>query len=256
MSDDGGLSLVRTGHESSTATSQAEMKVIHLPRLLIIKNEPSPISLLCQRFEASGYEVLIARTGIEGQSLCFSSSPDVVMLDLTLPDMDGIQVLKNLRRKAVSVPVMILTERGEIDHRVSALLEGADDYVMKPFKFSELLERIATLEKRRSFASIAVLKCDDIVIDLIARKVSVNGEHIPIRTRKFAVLTYLVKHQGEVVSREELAREIWQDESVTTKNVIEVQINRLRTIFANAGHPLRLQTVRGQGYVIGEYRSN
>ena len=211
------------------------------------------ISLLSQRFEASGYEVSIARSGADGQSMFLSFAPDVVMLDLALPDVDGVQVLKSLRRKATSVPVIILCERGAVDQRVSALAEGADDYVVKPFRFSELHERIVTLEKRKSFASISVLNCDDITIDLLARKVTVDGNLIPIRTRKFAVLTYLVKHQGEVVSREELAREIWQDESVTTKNVIEVQINRLRTIFANAGHRLRLQTVRGQGYVIGDY---
>jgi two-component system copper resistance phosphate regulon response regulator CusR len=235
------------------ATGDTETK---LPRLLIIKDDPSQVSTLCERFESSGYDVLVAKDGSDGQSICSTYAPDAIIVDLTLPDVDGVQVVRNLRRKAVSVPVVILSERGAVEQRVSGLAEGADDYVVKPFEFPELLERIVTLLRRQSYAEVTVLRFEDIVINLLTRTVTIDGNVIRLRTRQFAVLTYLIRHQGEIVSREELAREIWHDESVTWKNVIEVQINRLRSIFSEIGRPLHLQTIRGKGYVIGDLSPN
>lgn len=172
-----------------------------MTRLLTIGDKPSQLAFLRKRFEAEGFEVLSANSGLEGHRLCESSAPDAVVLDMTLSDVDPVEFLKNLRRSSVSIPVVMLSERGDLDQRVNALQEGANDYLMKPFKFPELMERIVTLLKRHSFASVTTLSYDDIEINLLTRTVKANGQIVPLTTRPFAVLSHLVKHRDQVVSR-------------------------------------------------------
>lgn len=225
-----------------------------MTRLLTIGDKPSQLAFLRKRFEAEGFEVLSANSGLEGHRLCESSAPDAVVLDMTLSDVDPVEFLKNLRRSSVSIPVVMLSERGDLDQRVNALQEGANDYLMKPFKFPELMERIVTLLKRHSFASVTTLSYDDIEINLLTRTVKANGQIVPLTTRPFAVLSHLVKHRDQVVSREELAQEIWHDERIVGKNVIEVHINHIRTHFNQLGYVLPLISIRGKGYLLGRRR--
>jgi DNA-binding response OmpR family regulator len=222
-----------------------------MTRLLTIADKPSQLAFLKKRFEAEGFEVVSAQTGVEGQMLCSSSAPDAVVLDMAMSDVDPVQFLKNIRRNAVSIPVVMLSERGDVDQRVTALQEGANDYLMKPFKFPDLMERIVTLLRRHSFAPVTSLSFDDeVTINLLTRTVIVNGDEFSLTTRPFSVLVHLVKHQGQIVSREELAQEIWHDESIVGKNVIEVHINHIRSDFHQRGYTLPLLSIRGQGYML------
>lgn len=224
----------------------------NMTRLLTVGDKPSQLAFLRKRFEAEGFEVLSANSGHEAQRLCESSAPDAVVLDMTLSDVDPVEFLKGLRRNAFLVPVVMLSERGDLDQRVNALQEGADDYLMKPFKFPDLMERIVTLLRRHSFAPVTRLCFDDIEINLLTRTVTAKGQIVPLTTRPFALLSHFVKHHDQIVSREELAKEIWHDERIVGKNVIEVHINHIRSHFTQLGCPLPLFSIRGKGYLLGK----
>ena len=167
-----------------------------------------------------------------------------------MTDVDPVQFLKAIRRNAVSIPVVMLSDRGAVDQRVNALQEGANDYLMKPFKFPDLMERIVTLLRRHSFTPVTSLSFDEVTINLLARTVTVGDAEFTLTTRPFAVLVHLVKHQGQIVSRDELAREIWHDDRVVGKNVIEVHINHIRGDFEKRGYTLPLLSIRGKGYML------
>ena len=219
-----------------------------MTRLLIIAETSLPLALLRKQFEAEGYDVVTASSGNEGQLLANSAPPDAIVMDLNLTDLDGVQVVKKIRRSPVAVPIVVLSDRHAVDERAKALAEGADDYVTKPVIFSELNLRIETLLRRKRLPPMTTLSFDELEINLLTRTVKVNGNLVHMPSRPFALLSYFVRHQEEVISREKLAREVWSDESVAAKNVIEVYINQTRTRFAQLGHPLHLQTIRGKGY--------
>jgi len=222
-----------------------------MTRLLTIGDKPSQLAFLRKRFEAEGFEVLSANSGQEGQMLCASSSPDAVVLDMTRSDVDPVEFMKGLRKKSLLVPVVMLSEPGDVDQRVNALEEGANDYLMKPFKFPDLMERIVTVLKRHSFSSMTSLRYDGIEINLLTRTVTKNGQIVPLTTRPFALLTHFVKHHNQIVSREELAQEIWHDQRIVNKNVIEVHVNHIRSHFSRLGCSLPLLSIRGKGYMLG-----
>lgn len=219
-------------------------------KLLIIEDEPMNRALLQKRFETEGHEVLTAETGVQGQTLCRSIAPDVVLMDLSLPDMDGLDVLKKLRQDGVHVPILILSGRHSLDQRVEGLAAGADDYLGKPYAFAELKARVDALVRRNSFSQVTTLTCDDILLNVITRTVTVNDHEIELQRLQFDVLSYLMRKKGQIVSRKDLALDVWHDEKAASTNLVVVQINLIRGRFKEVGHTLPLKTIRDVGYLL------
>jgi two-component system, OmpR family, copper resistance phosphate regulon response regulator CusR len=222
-------------------------------RILIIEDETKVANALRAGLEAEHYEVTIAATGEEGFYLASQGSFDLVLLDLMLPQRDGIDVLATLRMCGVQTPVFVLTARDAVDDRVLGLDRGADDYLIKPFAFSELLARIRALLRRGRMDQILKLQHEDIDMDLVTRKVSRGAHALDLTAKEFDILEYLLRHWGRIVSREMLARDIWRVAARATPldNVIDVTIARLRRKIDESGEKKLLRTVRGVGFMLG-----
>jgi DNA-binding response OmpR family regulator len=226
-----------------------------MSRLLIVEDQPVLLDAVRRGLAAEGFDVICAATGAEGIELCASAKPDAIILDLMLPDGDGLLLLEQMRQGGFQKPVLIVSARDSVDQRITGLNMGADDYLVKPFVFSELLARVRALLRRPAKSAESTLYFDDIVLDLLTRKVTQGGLLIDLTARQFDVLAYLLQHKNEVVSREMLARDIWHAETATWTNLIEVQVNRLRKQLETKGRKLRLHTIRGEGYLLGDRRS-
>lgn len=223
-------------------------------RLMIVEDDLKTANALKTGLEKEGFTVASARTGEEGFYLLSTQQFDLVVLDWMLPGREGIEVLKALRSRGIKTPVLFLTARDAVDDRVRGLESGADDYLVKPFAFSELLARIRTLLRRTIPADSLKKGIADLVINLEGRRVSRAGKPIELTPREFDLLVYLVGHSGQTVTREMLARDVWRETSRITPldNVIDVHVTHLRRKVDN-GHPLKLiHTVRGVGFVLRE----
>jgi len=223
-------------------------------RILVVEDEAKVARALKEGLEREHYEVALARTGEEGFYLANAESFDLVILDLMLPGHDGLEILKTLRKRSVQTPVLILTARDALSDRVEGLDSGADDYLVKPFAFPELLARMRALLRRGRSEAILRFKVADLELDLVTRKVTRAGRALELTVREFELLEYLLRHQGQIVSREMLAREVWKEaaRAATLDNVIDVHIARLRRKVDDP-HPTKLiQTVRGVGFVLRE----
>jgi len=225
-------------------------------RILVIEDEPKVARALCAGLRRAGYEVALAATGEEGFFAASAQAFDLILLDLMLPGRDGLEVLETLRRRGVGTPVLILTARDAVEDRVQGLDAGGDDYLVKPFAFPELLARVRVLLRRGRPEEALRLGVADLAMDLLTRRV-VRGERtLDLTVREFALLEYLLRHPGQVVSREMLARDVWKELSRGTPldNVIDVNVARLRKK-VDHGFPVKLlHTVRGVGFVIREGR--
>jgi DNA-binding response OmpR family regulator len=223
-------------------------------RILVIEDEPKVARALKAGLERAGYEVALARSGEDGFFLASAEIFDLVLLDLMLPGRDGLQVLEALRRRAVKAPVLILTARDTVEDRVQGLDAGADDYLVKPFAFPELLARIRVLLRRGRPDESLRLGTADLSLDLLGRKVTRAGRSLDLTLREFALLEYLLRHAGQVVSREMLARDVWKEPSRGTPldNVIDVNVARLRKKLDQGFGTKLLHTVRGVGFTIRE----
>jgi len=198
--------------------------------------------------------VTVARTGEEGYYLLGTRPFDLVVLDLMLPGRDGLEILATLRSRHRGVPVLILTARDAVQDRVAGLDAGADDYLVKPFAFPELLARLRALLRRGRAEQAARLKVADLEVDVPARSVSRGGHDIELTSREFELLEYLLWNRGRVVSREMLARDVWREtrRATTLDNVIDVHIARLRRKVDDSSAVKLIQTVRGVGFIIKE----
>ena len=225
-------------------------------RVLIVEDEKKVAKALRDGLEAEHYEVRVASTGEEGFFLVNHESFDVVVLDLMLPRRDGLEVLTTLRRRGLQTPVLILTAKDTVDDRVHGLDSGADDYLVKPFAFPELLARIRALLRRGRPDQILKLQQDDLAMDLVTRNVARAGQTLELTVKEFELLEYLLRHAGQVVSREMLGREVWHVTARATPldNVIDVTIARLRRKVDDRFEPKLLHTVRGVGFVLGADR--
>src|SRR6266436_6503915 len=222
-------------------------------RILVVEDEQKVAKALRQGLEAERYDVHVASTGEEGFFLVNHESFDLVVLDLMLPRRDGLEVLTTLRKRGLRTPVLILTARDTVDDRVHGLDSGADDYLVKPFAFPELLARIRALLRRDRSEQSLKLQQGDLEMDVVARRVRRAGQAVEVTVKEFEVLEYLLRHRECVVSREMLSRDVWQVTARATPldNVIDVTIARLRRkIDDRFGHKL-LHTVRGVGFVLG-----
>jgi two-component system, OmpR family, copper resistance phosphate regulon response regulator CusR len=221
-------------------------------RILIVEDEEKMAKALRTGLEADQFSVSVARTGEDGFFLASTETYDLVILDLMLPRRDGMEVLAALRQKNVSVPVLILTSKDAVKDRVRGLDAGADDYMVKPFAFSELLARIRALLRRGKPESGDKLRLADLEMYTSGRVVSRDGKELQLTAREFDLLEYLLRQQGRVVSREMLARDVWQETSRYTPldNVIDVHVAHLRRKLDEPFKKKLLHTVRGVGFVL------
>ncbi|MBI3268191.1 MAG: response regulator transcription factor [Planctomycetes bacterium] len=223
-------------------------------RILIVEDEAKVARALQEGLEGEHYEVAVARTGEEAFFRASSEVFDLILLDVMLPGRSGLEVLATLRKRGSAAPVLILTARDSIEDRVVGLDAGADDYLVKPFAFPELLARIRALVRRGRTDQVLRLKAADLDMDLVTRKVARGGRPLDLTGREFELLEYLLRHHGQVVSREMLARDVWRETARATPldNVIDVHIARLRKK-VDADFATRLiQTVRGVGFLLKE----
>jgi two-component system copper resistance phosphate regulon response regulator CusR len=223
-------------------------------RVLVVEDELKVANALREGLEGERYDVVVERTGEDAFFRMTTETFDLILLDLGLPGRDGLQILTTLRSKGVKTPVLVLTARDTLQDRVAGLDSGADDYLVKPFAFAELLARIRALMRRGRAAESPRLAVGDLMMDLITRKVTRGGQPVELTVREFELLEYLMRYEGQVVSRETLARDVWKETARTTPldNVIDVHIARLRRK-VDLDRPVRLiHTIRGVGFMLRE----
>jgi DNA-binding response OmpR family regulator len=226
-----------------------------MPRLLVIEDQNKLLDSLRQGFVEEDFQVAGVTTGEAGLRLALAEPFDAIILDWMLPDCDGVTVLRRLREQGCTIPIVMLTARDAVADRVHGLESGADDYLVKPFAFAELLARVRVLLRRNATARELVLRAESLEMDLLARRVVRGGQTIELTNREFDVLEYLVRHKSTTVTRAMLARDVWKesdDSLVTATNVIEVCINVLRRKVELPGQPRLIHTVRGVGYALRE----
>lgn len=220
-------------------------------KILIVEDESKTGDYLRQGLREAGYVVDLATNGVDGLHLALHNSPDLVILDVMLPGLDGWQVLQRMRAERAAMPVLFLTARDQIDDRVRGLEMGADDYLVKPFSFAELLARVRTILRRgRSSPEASSLQVADLELDLIRRRVSRGGKRIDLTAKEFGLLELLMRRQGEILPRSLIASQVWDMNFDSDTNVIEVAMRRLRGKVDDGFEPRLIQTVRGMGYVL------
>ncbi len=219
-------------------------------KLLIVEDEPKTGDYLKMGLQEAGFVADLTRDGADGLHLALTGSYDLLILDVMLPGLTGWQVLETLRRGGRELPILFLTARDEVDDRVRGLELGADDYLVKPFAFSELLARVRSLLRRGRAREPEVLRLADLELDLLRRRVTRAGEKIDLTAKEFALLELLLRRQGEVLPRSLIASQVWDMNFDSDTNVIEVAVRRLRAKVDEPFEPKLIQTVRGMGYVL------
>ena len=218
-------------------------------RILVVEDEVKAADYLRKGLGESGYVVEVAHNGIDGQFLAQESDFDLVILDVMLPGIDGWQLLQIIRRKS-QVPVLFLTARDAVDDRVKGLALGADDYLVKPFSFAELLARVRTLLRRGPPREVELFQVADLQLDVLRRRVARGAERITLTNKEFSLLQLLMSHSGEVLSRTQIASQVWQMNFDSDTNVVDVAIRRLRAKVDDPFTPKLIHTVRGMGYTL------
>jgi DNA-binding response OmpR family regulator len=220
----------------------------------VIEDEIKVAQAIRQGLESENYRVTVAETGEDGYFLVTTRSFDLILLDLMLPGRSGLEILGALRRQKCETPVLILTAKDAVEDRVEGLDTGADDYLVKPFAFPELLARIRALTRRGRLEKVLRFKLADLEMDCVTRKVVRGTQEIDLTAKEFDLLEYLLRNQGHVVSREMLARDVWEVTARATPldNVIDVSIARLRRKVDAPFEKKLLKTIRGVGFVLKE----
>lgn len=226
----------------------------HQLRILVVEDEAKVARALREGLEREKYYVVVAPTGEEGFFLVNAEEFDLVILDLMLPGRDGLQVLSTLRKRGLDTPVLILTARDAIEDRVKGLDSGGDDYLVKPFAFPELLARVRARLRRVKTEAATHLSLADLEMDVVKRRAKRAGHSLELTAREFELLEYLLRHKEQVVSREMLARDVWQEAARATPldNVMDVHINRLRRKVDEPFDSKLIHTVRGVGFELRE----
>lgn len=220
-------------------------------KILVVEDEPKTGNYLSQGLSEAGFAVDLARNGLDGLHLALTEAYDLAILDVMLPGIDGWQVLQGVRRSGKDMPILFLTARDQVDDRVKGLELGADDYLVKPFAFSELLARVRTLLRRGGKSKESeFLRAADLELDLLRRRVTRAGKRIDLTAKEFALLELLLRRQGEVLPRSLIASQVWDMNFDSDTNVIEVAIKRLRLKIDEGFEPKLIRTVRGMGYVL------
>ena len=222
-------------------------------RILVVEDERKVAQFLKKGFQAESSSVDIATDGEQGLRLALGTSYDAIILDIMLPKMNGLEVLKELRANGVKTPVLVLSVRADVENRIEGLNLGADDYLPKPFAFSEVLARVRAIVRRASAdAQGTTLAVADLHMDLLARSVERAGREIVLTNKEFELLEYLLRNKGRVLSRIILTEHIWDMHFDSETNIVDVVINRLRRKLDDDFTPKLIHTVRGVGYVLKE----
>jgi two-component system copper resistance phosphate regulon response regulator CusR len=219
-------------------------------KILIVEDEPKAGDYLKQGLSEAGFVVDLARDGPDGMHAALTEDYDLVVLDVMLPGVDGWTIVAAIRRAGRDVPVLFLTARDQVEERVKGLELGADDYLVKPFAFSELLARVRTLLRRGKVKEAEVLRIADLELDPLRRRVTRSGTRIDLTAKEFALLELLLRRQGEVLPRSLIASQVWDMNFDSDTNVIEVAVRRLRAKIDDGFEPKLIRTVRGMGYVL------
>lgn len=223
-------------------------------RILVVEDEHRIASAIKKGLEQENYAVDNAYDGTSGFDLASSEEFDVILLDLMLPGMDGLTLCRALRKKGIHVPILMLTARGQVEDRVTGLDAGADDYLAKPFSFEELLARIRALSRRPRQAIETVMSVKDLTLDPAQFEVKRQGKRISMSAKEFALLEYLIRNKGKIVTKDQIINHVWSYDSDILPNTVEVYIRNLRSKIdiPFKEHPPLLTTIRGFGYRLGD----
>ena len=220
-------------------------------RILVVEDEKKIADFIKRGLKEEGFAVDTAQDGENGLFLAKTNNYDLILLDLMLPKLDGIEVCKKLREEKISLPIIMLTAKDAVKDKVTGLDAGADDYLTKPFAFEELLARIRViLRKKSEQQQAAKLQVGDLSLDLTTHKVTRAGKEIELTTKEFALLEYLMRNEGKVVTRTMISEHVWDIDFDTFTNVIDVYINYLRNKIDSDNKKKLIQTVRGRGYIL------
>lgn len=219
-------------------------------RVLVVEDEAKMASFIKRGLEEEGAVVDVAADGRDGLFRASAASYDLIILDISLPLLDGLEVCRRLRQERVATPILLLTAQDSVDMKVQGLDSGADDYLTKPFSFAELLARIRALRRRDRSEVSMKLQIADLVLDPLTRRVSRAGQQIDLTSREFALLECFLRHPDKVLSRTVLAEKVWDESFDSFTNVIDVYVNYLRNKIDRNFSPKLIHTVRGAGYVL------
>ncbi|HAJ61675.1 MAG TPA: DNA-binding response regulator [Cyanobacteria bacterium UBA8543] len=217
-------------------------------RVLVVEDEPGIAQFVRQGLVEAGYAVDVATDGYSGLDYALAAEYDIIVLDIMLPEMDGLQLLRQLRAKQLKIPVLLLTARDAVEDRVQGLDAGADDYLSKPFAFTELLARLRALLRRPPMQTDTILRVADLEMDVANREVRRAGKQIELSPREFTLLEYLMRHPRQVLTRAQITEHIWNFDFYGDSNVVDVYIGYLRRKIDRGFDPPLLQTIRGIGY--------
>jgi DNA-binding response OmpR family regulator len=219
-------------------------------RVLLVEDEPGISQFISQGLRETGYIVDVALDGEQGKNLIFSNEYDVIILDIMLPKIDGLKLLGEMRSQKNITPVLLLTARDRVEDRVKGLDQGADDYLVKPFAFNELLARLRALQRRPPIQCETLLQVGDLTMDLVKREVRRSGHLIDLSPLEFNLLEYLMEHQNQVLSRTQIGEHVWHLDFYSNSNVVDVYIGYLRRKVDRGFDYQILHTVRGIGYCL------
>jgi heavy metal response regulator len=221
-------------------------------KILVVEDEPSLLKIIAKRLKEEGYSIDICKDGEEGQYLLGVTEYDCIILDVMLPFIDGLTLLKNIRAMGILTPVLLLTARDSIEDRVRGLDSGGDDYLVKPFSFDELLARIRALLRRNADNHSDMLYVSDLILDIHAHTVYRNEKSIELTTKEYAILEYLLKNKGRIVTRTQIAEHVWNYDFDYNSNIVDVYIRYLRGKIDDGFDKKLIHTVRGSGYILKE----
>jgi len=237
------------GRHAGVPRTMARSKKVPM-KILIVEDESKTGDYLKQGLTEAGFVADLVRNGLDGRHQALTQDYDLVVLDVMLPGIDGWQVLRDMRAAGLRMPVLFLTARDQVEDRVKGLESGADDYLLKPFAFAELLARVRTLLRRGKGVEAEHLRAADMELDLLRRRVTRGGRRIDLTAKEFALLELLLRRQGEVLPRSLIASQVWDMNFDSDTNVIEVAVRRLRAKIDDGFEPKLIRTVRGMGYVL------
>ncbi|MDF0665534.1 MAG: response regulator transcription factor [Nitrospira sp.] len=219
-------------------------------RVLVIEDETKVGSFIQRALEEESYAVDLCEDGAKGLEMALAINYDLLVVDVMLPSMSGLDVLKNIRRERIHTPVLILSAQSQIDQRVKGLDAGADDYLTKPFAIDELLARVRALLRRGASESPGILQVEDLILNPATRDVTRGGQRIDLTLKEYALLEYLMRHTGRVLTRPMISEHVWNQDFDTFTNVIDVYVNYLRNKIDRGRTKKLIHTIRGSGYML------
>ena len=223
---------------------------VHILRLLVVEDEPSLLSIITKRLKEEGYGVDSAKDGREGENYISSAEYDCIILDIMIPFQDGLTLLRKIRAKNISAPVLLLTAKDSIDDRVTGLDSGADDYLVKPFSFDELLARVRAMLRRHKDKKNTVLSVGDLEMDTITRQVQRGGKVIELTSKEYSILEYFLRNKNRVLTKSQIAEHVWNFDFEYNSNIVDVYVRYLRWYMDEEFKYKLIHTIRGGGYVI------